>query len=233
MKSRERKLERLTIDHKHHKGLIGPNGRTVQKLIVDAGGPEDRSIQARIVRFPRQGDDSDKIVLSGPPALVDKIAEKFLEFAARETIEMDVPSEKLSRIIGTGGKKRMELEGEFDVIIYVPQVNRGHGTGLEKIKITGRPEQNEKAKKAIQVCSLKYLANNRTSSRLEMVSQFKFLDDYIIDYPTTDGLKTKFDNDSKSTFPMTALKSPNHQKVPSTGLSLESTTKKKHIHGTL
>ena len=145
------KIRTLTIDQKYHKGLIGPNGRTVQKLIVDAGGPEDRSVQARIVRFPRPGDDSDKIVLTGPPAVVDKIAEKFLEFAARETIEVDVPSEKLSRIIGTGGKKRMELEAEFDVIIYVPQINRGNDKGLEKVKITGRPEQNEKAKKAIQV----------------------------------------------------------------------------------
>jgi KH domain len=148
---RGEKIRTLTIDQKHHKGLIGPNGRTVQKLIIDAGGPEDRSVQARIVRFPRQGENSDNIILTGPPDLVDKIAEKFLEFAARETVEMDVPSEKLSRIIGAGGKKRIELEAEYDVIIYVPQINRGNGTGVEKVKISGRPEQNEKAKKAIMV----------------------------------------------------------------------------------
>jgi polyribonucleotide nucleotidyltransferase len=141
----------LNIDQKHHKGLIGPGGKIVQKLIVDAGGPEDRSIQARIVRFPRPDDDSDKIILTGSPALVDRIAEKFIEFAARETIEVDVPVEKLSRIIGTGGKKRMELEAEFDVIIYVPQINRVNGKDFEKVKITGRSEQNEKAKKAILV----------------------------------------------------------------------------------
>ena len=145
------KIRTLTIDQKHHKGLIGPNGRTVQKLIVDAGGPEDRSVQARIVRFPRPSDESDKIVLTGPPAVVDAIAEKFIEFASRETIEVDVPSEKLSRIIGTGGKRRMELEAEYDVIVYVPQINRGSGKGVEKVKITGSPEQNEKAKKAILV----------------------------------------------------------------------------------
>jgi KH domain len=141
----------LTIDQKYHKGLIGPNGRTIQKLIVDAGGPEDRSVQARIVRFPRQGDESDKIVLTGPPAVVDAIADKFIEYAARETIEVDVPNDKLSRIIGAGGKKRMELEAEYDVIVYVPQINRGTVKGVEKVKITGRPEQNEKAKKAIMV----------------------------------------------------------------------------------
>jgi len=142
----------LKIDQKHHKGLIGPGGRTVQKLIVDAGGPEDRSVQARIVRFPRPGDESDKIVLTGPPEVVDKIAEKFIEFAARETIEVDVPADKLSRIIGAGGKKRMELEAEYDVMVYVPQMNRGNGAREnEKVKITGRPEQNQKAKKAILV----------------------------------------------------------------------------------
>jgi predicted PilT family ATPase len=146
-------IKTVSIDQKHHKGLIGPGGRFIQKLIIDAGGPEDRSAQARIVRFPRQGDDSDKIVLTGPPDVVDKIAEKFLEFAARETVEVDVPTDKLSWIIGTGGKKRMELESEFDVTIYVPQVNRA-AKGTEKVKITGKPEQNEKARKAIQVCLL-------------------------------------------------------------------------------
>jgi hypothetical protein len=143
-------IRTLTIDQKYHKSLIGPGGRTIQKLIVDAGGPEDRSIQARMVRFPRPGDDSDKIILTGSHEIVDKLVERFIEFAARETIEVDVPAEKLSRIIGTGGKKRMELEAEFDVIIYVPQGNRGN-KGIEKVKVTGRPEQNEKAKKAILV----------------------------------------------------------------------------------
>lgn len=147
-------IRTLTVDQKHHKSLIGPGGRTIQKLIVDAGGPEDRSAQARIVRFPRPGDDSDKIVLTGPPSVIDAIADKFMEFASRETIEVDVPSDKLSWIIGTGGKKRMELEAEHDVIIYVPQVNRGAARDSEKVKVTGKPEQNEKAKKAILVWSL-------------------------------------------------------------------------------
>jgi hypothetical protein len=141
----------LTIDQKHHKGLIGPGGRNVQRFIVDAGGPEDRSVQARIVRFPRPGEESNKIVLTGPPAVVNKIAEKFLEYVSRETIEVDVPNDKLSRIIGAGGKKRMELEAEYDVTVYVPQINRGNNRGNEKVKITGKPEQNEKAKKAILV----------------------------------------------------------------------------------
>lgn len=155
-------IRTLQIDQKHHKGLIGPGGRYIQRLIVDAGGPEDRSAHARIVRFPRQGDDSDKIVLTGTPDVVDKIAEKFLEFAARETLEVDVPTDKLSWIIGTGGKKRMELESEFDVTLYVPQVNRG-AKGTEKVKVTGKPEQNEKAKKAILVVPSMCWANNRTS----------------------------------------------------------------------
>ena len=147
-------IRTLTVDQKHHKTLIGPGGRTVQKIIIDAGGPEDRSAQARIVRFPRPGDESDKIVLTGPPAVVDAIAEKFIEFATRETMEIDVPTDKLSWIIGTGGKKRMELEAEYDVTIYVPQINRGVAKETDKVKITGKPEQNEKAKKAILVLSL-------------------------------------------------------------------------------
>jgi hypothetical protein len=141
----------LSIDQKHHRGLIGQGGRNVQKIINDAGGPEDRSAQARIVRFPRPGDESDKIVLTGSPALVSAIAEKFLEFAAQETVEIDVPTDKLSWIIGAGGKKRMELEAEYDVTIYVPQINRGPAKETDKVKVTGKPEQNEKAKKAILV----------------------------------------------------------------------------------
>jgi len=147
------KIQVLTIEQRHHKSLIGPNGRTLQKTIVDAGGPEDKSIQARIVRFPRPGEESDRIVLTGPPVVVDKIAERFLEFATRETIDVDVPTERLSRIIGAGGRKRMELEAEFDVVIYVPQMARGNHGSLEKVKITGQPDQNQKAKKAILVPS--------------------------------------------------------------------------------
>jgi len=143
----------VVVDQKHHKGLIGPGGRTIQKLIIDCGGPEDRSAQARIVRFPRPGEESDKIILSGPRDIVDKLAERFLKFAERETIELDIPSDKLSRIIGTGGKKRMELESEFDVSIYVPPVSRGGSKAAEKVKVTGNPEQNEKATKAIMVGS--------------------------------------------------------------------------------
>lgn len=141
----------VIVDQKHHKGLIGPGGRSIQKLIIDCGGPEDRSAQARIVRFPRPGEESDKIILTGPRDIVDKLAEKFVKFSERETIELDIPSDKLSRIIGTGGKKRMELESEFDVSIYVPPVNRGASKPAEKVKVTGNPEQNEKAKKAIMV----------------------------------------------------------------------------------
>lgn len=147
-------IRTLTIEQKHHKGLIGPGGRNVQKIITDAGGPEDRSAQARIVRFPRPGDESEKIVLTGPPAVVDAIAEKFLEFAARETVEIDVPTDKLSWIIGAGGKKRMELEALYDVTIYVPQINRGAAKEMDKVKVTGKPEQNGKAKKAILVLHL-------------------------------------------------------------------------------
>ena len=147
------KIQVLTIEQRHHKSLIGPNGRTLHKTIVDAGGPEDKSIQARIVRFPRPGEESDRIVLTGPPVVVDKIAERFLEFATRETIDVDVPTERLSRIIGAGGRKRMELEAEFDVVIYVPQMARGNHGSLEKVKITGQPDQNQKAKMAILVTS--------------------------------------------------------------------------------
>jgi rRNA processing protein Krr1/Pno1 len=111
-----------------------------------------------MVRFPRHGDghadDSDKIVLTGPASIISKIAEKFVEFASRETIEVDVPVEKLSWVIGSGGKKRMELEAEYDVTVYVPQMKGGVARGVEKVKVTGKPEQNEKAKKAIQVCLL-------------------------------------------------------------------------------
>ena len=139
----------LIIDPKFHKTLIGHGGRNIQKLIIDAGGPEDRSAQARLVRFPRPGEESDKIILTGPTSVVEKLAGMFREYAARETIDVDVPVDKLARIIGAGGKKRMELEAEFDVTIYVPQQNRGKGS--EKVKITGKPEQNEKTKTAILV----------------------------------------------------------------------------------
>lgn len=223
----------LTIDQRLHKSLIGPGGRALQKLIIDAGGPEDRSIQARMVKFPRQGDESDKIVLTGPPAVVDKIVEKFLEFAARETIEVDVPTDKLSRIIGTGGKKRMELEAEYDVIIYVPPVNRGAARGIEKVKVTGRPEQNERAKKAIYVRPVLELTDCRILSRPEMASRCRFQRDYIIVCQTTVEQKITFVNGSRSMFLMMVLKFPQPQVYLLTVHLDASMMKKKCFHGML
>jgi len=123
-------------------------------------------------------------------------------------VEVDVPTDKLSWIIGTGGKKRMQLEAEYDVTIYVPQINRAV-KGTEKVKVTGKPEQNEKAKKAILVRLLYCITNDRTLSKVATALLSRFQKDCITGSPMTDGRKINSVNGSKSTYPMTAL---NYQK---------------------
>ena len=71
----------MNIDPKHHKFLIGPGGNRIKEVIAKAGGPEDKSSQAGIVKFPRLDDGGSRInevVIKGSEELVKKIKEEGL-----------------------------------------------------------------------------------------------------------------------------------------------------------
>jgi rRNA processing protein Krr1/Pno1 len=113
---------------------------------MDAGGPDDNRMIARIVRFPKAGDSENSIRVEGSKAMVDKIVAA-IESQAKQRDDqvvdhLDVAQDKHRLLIGRGGETRRSLESKFNVSLDIPR----QGTDDTKIKVTGLPADVEKAK---------------------------------------------------------------------------------------
>ncbi|KAI0010351.1 putative RNA binding effector protein Scp160 [Xylariaceae sp. FL0662B] len=139
----------VEVDRKWHKTLIGPGGSTLRDIVVQAGGPEDRRLQARTIQFPKQDADGNTIRIEGREDIVDKIIASIealvsqRESQVTETIE--VPIEKHRALIGRGGEAKRQLESQFNVSIDIPR----QGSGQTGVKLVGQPTDVEKAKEHI------------------------------------------------------------------------------------
>ncbi|KIW04307.1 uncharacterized protein PV09_04600 [Verruconis gallopava] len=136
----------VDVDRKHHKGLIGAGGANIRKIVLDAGGPDDARMIARIVRFPKPGDTDNSIRVEGNKAMVDKIVSTIESYAKQRDEQVsdhiDVPADKHRLLIGRGGETRRNLESKFNVSIDIPR----QGSDETKIKLTGLPADVESAK---------------------------------------------------------------------------------------
>ncbi|KAI0894562.1 putative RNA binding effector protein Scp160 [Annulohypoxylon nitens] len=136
----------VEIDRKWHKNLIGPGGTTLRDIVIKAGGPEDRRLQARTIQFPKQDADGNAIKIEGRQDVVDKIIDSIkalvLERESQVTESMEVPVEKHRSLIGRGGETKRQLESQFNVSIDIPR----QGSGLTGVKLVGQPADVEKAK---------------------------------------------------------------------------------------
>ena len=143
----------LEVDPKFHKIIIGPSGATLQKIVLDAGGPEDRRSMSRTVVFPRQGSNNKEIRLEGRKEIVDKIEAAIQALvSAREgqiTTPMEVPQEKHRLLIGSGGNIRRKIESDYEVEVAIPKQDVS-GPERSVVKITGRPANVDKAKEHIE-----------------------------------------------------------------------------------
>ncbi|KAI1079981.1 hypothetical protein F5B20DRAFT_147309 [Whalleya microplaca] len=139
----------IEVDRKWHKTLIGPGGSTLRDIVVKAGGPEDRRLQARTIQFPKQDADGNAIKIEGRKDVVDKIIASIeamvsqRESQVTETVE--VPVEKHRALIGRGGEAKRQLESRFNVSIDIPR----QGSGQTGVKLVGQPTDVEKAKEHI------------------------------------------------------------------------------------
>ncbi|KAI2468212.1 putative RNA binding effector protein Scp160 [Annulohypoxylon bovei var. microspora] len=136
----------VEIDRKWHKNLIGPGGSTLRDIVIKAGGPEDRRLQARTIQFPKQDADGNAIKIEGRQDVVDKIIASIkglvLERESQVAESMEVPVEKHRSLIGRGGETKRQLESQFNVSIDIPR----QGSGLTGVKLVGQPADVEKAK---------------------------------------------------------------------------------------
>lgn len=139
----------IEVDRKWHKNLIGPGGSTLRDIVIKAGGPEDRRLQARTVQFPKQDADGNGISIEGRRDVVDKIVASIEAFVSQResqvTETLDVPVEKHRTLIGRGGEAKRQLETQFNVSIDIPR----QGSGLTGVKLVGLPANVEKAKEHI------------------------------------------------------------------------------------
>lgn len=124
-------------------------GSTLRDIIIKAGGPEDRRLQARFVQFPKQENDGNTITVEGRSDIVDKIVASIeaavSERASQVTETIEVPVEKHRTLIGRGGESKRKLEADLSVSIDIPR----QGSGQTGVKIAGKPADVEKAKEYI------------------------------------------------------------------------------------
>ncbi|KAI1498795.1 RNA binding effector protein Scp160 [Biscogniauxia marginata] len=139
----------VEVDRKWHKILIGPGGSTLRDIVIKAGGPEDRRLQARTVQFPKQDADGNSIKVEGRQDIVDKIIASIQavvsERESQVTETLEVPVEKHRSLIGRGGETKRQIESQFNVSIDIPR----QGSDSTEVKIVGLPAGVEKAKEHI------------------------------------------------------------------------------------
>ncbi|KAI1134137.1 putative RNA binding effector protein Scp160 [Hypoxylon sp. FL0543] len=139
----------VEVDRKWHRNLIGPGGSTLRDIVIKAGGPEDRKLQARTIQFPKQDADGNAIRIEGREDVVDKIIASIKALVAEResqiTDTIEVPVEKHRALIGRGGETKRQLESQLKVSIDIPR----QGSGQTGVTLVGQPADVEKAKEHI------------------------------------------------------------------------------------
>lgn len=126
------------------------SGSNLREIVVGAGGSDDRRELARTIQFPKQDADGNTIKVEGRTEVVEKIIARIQEIVAERenqvTEVVEVPTDQHRSLIGRGGETKRQLESKFTVSIDVPR----QGDGKTGVKITGRPENVEKAKEHVE-----------------------------------------------------------------------------------
>lgn len=117
--------------------------------MVKAGGSDDRRELARTIQFPKQDADGSTIRVEGRAELVSNIVKRIQEIVAERdsqvTEVVDVAVDQHRSLIGRGGDTKRQMERDFSVSVDVPR----QGSGQTGVKVTGRPENVERAKEHI------------------------------------------------------------------------------------
>ena len=129
--------------------LTDTTGSNIRKLVVEAGGPDDKTQFSRIVKFPSPESEDTKVRVEGNKDMVEKIVASINAYVEQKnnTImdSVDVAPEKHRRLIGRDGETRKGIESRFNVTLDVPRKDSGQ-TG---VKITGLRADVDSAKEHI------------------------------------------------------------------------------------
>ncbi|CAH0720841.1 unnamed protein product, partial [Brenthis ino] len=148
----------MPVDPRHHRHFVARRGEVLRRIADDCGGVQ--------ISFPRQGINSDRVVLKGPKECIEaaktRINEIIEDLEAKVTIECIIPQRHHRTVMGARGAKVKDITAEFDVQIKFPERDPTEGADIpvknednsepnanDIIRITGRPENCEAAKKAL------------------------------------------------------------------------------------
>ncbi|XP_045445479.1 vigilin [Melitaea cinxia] len=148
----------MSVDPRHHRHFVARRGEVLRRIAEDCGGVQ--------ISFPRQGVSSDRVVLKGPKECIEaakaRINEIIEDLEAKVTIECVIPQRHHRTVMGARGAKVKDITAEFDVQIKFPERDPTEGADIpikneensepgvnDIIRITGRPENCEAAKKAL------------------------------------------------------------------------------------
>ncbi|XP_075969599.1 satellite-binding protein 1 Dp1 [Anticarsia gemmatalis] len=148
----------MSVAPRHHRHFVAKRGEVLRRIADDCGGVQ--------ISFPRQGVNSDRVVLKGPKDCIEaakiRINEIIEDLEAKVTIECVIPQKHHRTVMGARGAKVKDITAENDVQIKFPERDTTEGADVpvkenddaepgpnDIIRITGRPENCEAAKKAL------------------------------------------------------------------------------------
>ena len=122
----ELRLE-MDIPREFHTTLIGSGGSSIRDLIARCGGPTDARASGNTVRFPRQGDGKDKVTITAPSSVAEKIRaalEHEVELLQSRVVwGVVVPHQAHAAVIGKGAQALQDLQRKHGVKVVMPGWN--------------------------------------------------------------------------------------------------------------
>lgn len=148
----------MQVPIRHHRHFVARRGEVLRRIADDCGGVQ--------ISFPRQGVNSERVMLKGPKDCIEaakvRINEIVEDLEAKVTIECIIAQRHHRTVMGARGAKVKDITAEYDVQIKFPERETSEGCepttngedssqpGVnDVIRITGRPENCEAAKKAL------------------------------------------------------------------------------------
>jgi len=142
----------MTVDPKYHKHFVAKRGEVLRRIGDEFGGV--------VVSFPRNGVESDKVVLKGAKdcisAAIEKISETVKDLEDQITVDCEIKQSYHRTVMGAKGSKVQKITTDFKVQIKFPDkavengepvVNGDNSCNI--IKITGKKDNCEQASQAL------------------------------------------------------------------------------------
>ncbi|QRV79572.1 Vigilin 1 [Ceratobasidium sp. AG-Ba] len=156
--------QEITVDKKWHSAIIGKGGSTLNAIIG-----EDKVLSIKVGSLAKTSGDhtlsEDAILVRGPSSDVTRAIEAIRQLVEKAkndeidsgfTTEFDISREYVKHIVGAGGSGVNKIRDDLDVKLDFTdndekEVKKGKkvSTGRSHVKITGRKENVEEAKKRI------------------------------------------------------------------------------------